>query len=62
MKTCAVARCSANATKDGLCAVHALTWLLTPEARLPEGHGRAEALRKYVVRQDVRNHLRGMSA
>lgn len=62
MKTCAVASCAKEATKDDLCPIHALTWLLTPGARLPEGHGRTEALRQFVVRQDVRDHLRGQSA
>lgn len=61
-KTCAVGHCTQVVSKDGLCAIRALTWLLTPEGRLPDGPRRAEALRQYVVRQDVRNHLRGQSA
>lgn len=61
-KTCAVGHCTHAESKDGLCAIHALTWLLTPEARLQDGPRRAEALRQFVVRQDVRDHLRGQSA
>lgn len=61
-KTCAVGHCTQVVSKDGLCCVCALTWLLTPEARLPEGPRRSEALRQFVVRQDIRNTLRGQSA
>lgn len=62
MKTCKVGNCAHTESREGLCCHHALTWLLTPEARLPEGPRRSEALRQFVIRQDVRNHLRGQSA
>lgn len=57
---CAVWRCMEEAKREGMCVVHALTWLLTPDSR--PGPERDERLRSFISRQDTRHALRGQSA
>lgn len=59
--TCAVRECMRPVSYETLCAPCALTFLLTPGGRA-QGEALRSALRDFVVRQDVRNHLRGQSA
>lgn len=54
--SCAVGHCLKPASKDGLCTVHALTWLLTKESAPTPG--RESRLRDFVVRQDIRHTLK----
>lgn len=56
MKTCAVGHCIGVAVKYGLCAIHALTWVLTPEAR-HRGNAQRAALQDFITRQEVRHAL-----
>jgi hypothetical protein len=55
---CAVERCQEDAKREGLCVVHALTWLLSRESAPTSG--RDERLASFVKRQDNRAALRGM--
>lgn len=57
MTTCAVGYCSREVSKFQLCCIHALTWLLTPEARLT-GNAQRAALRDFVLRQEIRHTLK----
>ena len=57
---CAVKECKGWACYDGLCAAHAMTWLLTRDSDYTPG--RDGRLRRYVERQDVRAVLRKASA
>lgn len=59
MKTtkCAVGHCERGAVKWGLCPVHGLTWVLTPESKF-RGNAQRAALVDFVKRQDVRHALK----
>lgn len=60
MKTatkCAVGHCERAAVKWQLCAVHGLTWVLTPEAKF-RGNAQRAALQDFVTRQEVRHALK----
>lgn len=58
MTTCRLTYCTRVAThSSGLCAPHAVTWLLTPGARLT-GDAYSKALDAYVLRAEVREHQR----
>lgn len=59
MKICAVVGCQHPKKREGLCAPHALTWLLTKDSdRTP---GREDRLRSFIARQSARN-FRGAGA
>lgn len=53
MKICAVVGCQHPKKREGLCSVHALTWLVSRgSARTP---GREERLRAFVAKMSARN-------
>lgn len=52
-KTCAVAGCGQPRKREGLCSVHALTWLVSRGSdRTP---GREERLKAFIARASARN-------
>lgn len=53
MKTCAVVGCKHPKKREGLCSVHALTWLVSRGSdRTP---GREDRLRAFIARMSARN-------
>lgn len=60
MNTCAVASCKRPVARDGLCCICALTWLLSKDSAPTPG--REQRLHDFVVRQDIRNTLKGEDA
>lgn len=54
---CAVGPCKRDAVKWRLCVPCALTWILTPEARL-RGNEQRAALQDFITRQEVRHTLK----
>lgn len=57
---CAVGPCSLAAKKHGMCVVHALTWLLTPDSVLgPDREARRLA---FIARQETRHALKAAPA
>lgn len=58
MTTCRLTYCHRPATHESqLCPIHAMTWLLTPGARLT-GPAYTKALEAYCLRAEVREHQR----
>lgn len=53
MKTCAVVGCGLPKKREGLCSVHALTWLVSKGS--DKTPGREDRLRAYVARMSARN-------
>lgn len=53
MTTCAVVGCPHPKKREGLCSIHALTWLVSRGSdRTP---GREDRLRAFVARMSARN-------
>ena len=61
MRTCEVVGCEREAKREGLCVVHALSWLVSRDSdRTP---GREERRRAFVARASLRNKKqRGLEA
>jgi hypothetical protein len=53
VKTCAVVGCPSPKKREGLCSIHALTWLVSRGS--DKTPGREDRLRAFIARSSARN-------